>query len=508
MVELSLAQTVGVAAGRNWFPLVEISMQGLSNAATLWGSVEALAEGRITIIALVTGLSIIFAPALQIILLGWVLYYARSGRIAPGFRTRMRALEHLRPWSMLEVCLLGILIAIIATATPSAATDRYFHNFTAASPGGEFELEARSAANDASPRGVVPFAGDFQLTLRRTVDRTVIWTDSRPEFAQLIGGHVSESGWVVLWDGRDELIAVAPAGGETVGRLSIRDAVPESERLKYTFDSTAGWHWSWLSHWYFIEIENSPHFVLRTYWGRRLLMNLERGEDVAIAPDTAKLLDTAERGLVLSILATAVNEEWPMGLGQPHRTLWRTAQSNRDRAAAAAHLAGILKVHDAAPLLEAIEGSDSSARVEDPPPGVWPDRTGLQELPVTRAAQLSLRRLGAPLRGAAPMDAAWWDRMNGENTVRYFRISPGRTEAALNSIHPGISLDDVLRTIGPPDYRTRMEWQYDLEGDECTLVISHARDGEKVGGVRRAPAAWLDGDERDLDLAGVRRRLE
>ncbi|WP_017706742.1 paraquat-inducible protein A, partial [Pseudomonas syringae] len=25
----------------------------------------------------------------------------------------MRALEHLRPWSMLEVCMLGILVAII-----------------------------------------------------------------------------------------------------------------------------------------------------------------------------------------------------------------------------------------------------------------------------------------------------------------------------------------------------------------------------------------------------------
>ncbi|MEH6387869.1 paraquat-inducible protein A [Pseudomonas profundi] len=100
----------------NAFPIVEISMQGLSNEATLWASVEALAEGRITIIALVTGLSIIFAPALQIILLGWVLYHARGGRIAPGFRTCMRALEHLRPWSMLEVCLLGILIAIIKLA--------------------------------------------------------------------------------------------------------------------------------------------------------------------------------------------------------------------------------------------------------------------------------------------------------------------------------------------------------------------------------------------------------
>ena len=100
----------------NTFPIMGISMQGLSNDATLWSTVQALAEGRITLIALVTGLSIIFAPALQIILLAWVLVYARNGRMAPGFRICMRTLEHLRPWSMLEVCLLGILVAIIKLA--------------------------------------------------------------------------------------------------------------------------------------------------------------------------------------------------------------------------------------------------------------------------------------------------------------------------------------------------------------------------------------------------------
>ena len=97
----------------NAFPIIQIGLQGLSNEATLWGTVQALAHGQITSIALVAGLSIIFAPALQIIVLTWVLVHARSGRIAPGFSTCMRALEHLRPWSMLEVCLLGILVAII-----------------------------------------------------------------------------------------------------------------------------------------------------------------------------------------------------------------------------------------------------------------------------------------------------------------------------------------------------------------------------------------------------------
>lgn len=100
----------------NLFPVISISMQGLSNAATLWQSVQALAQGRITPIAVVAGLTIILVPMLQIVLLCWVLAFANAGRTAPGFKACMRTLEQLRPWSMLEVCLLGILVAIIKLA--------------------------------------------------------------------------------------------------------------------------------------------------------------------------------------------------------------------------------------------------------------------------------------------------------------------------------------------------------------------------------------------------------
>ncbi|MFJ4142519.1 paraquat-inducible protein A [Pseudomonas sp. NPDC089734] len=115
-IEQLLALTVAAAVlfmFANFFPVISISMKGLTNEVTLWQSVEALAQGRITLIALVAGLSIIFAPLLQITLLFWLLLHAHNGLIAPGFKTCMRALEHLRPWSMLEVCMLGILVAII-----------------------------------------------------------------------------------------------------------------------------------------------------------------------------------------------------------------------------------------------------------------------------------------------------------------------------------------------------------------------------------------------------------
>lgn len=112
---LSLTGAV-LLAFANAYPVMTISMKGLSNSATLWDSVMILSSGSITFIALVMALAIIIAPALQVALLTWVLGFALGGRRAPAFALCMRALEGLRPWSMLEVCLLGAMVAVIKLA--------------------------------------------------------------------------------------------------------------------------------------------------------------------------------------------------------------------------------------------------------------------------------------------------------------------------------------------------------------------------------------------------------
>jgi paraquat-inducible protein A len=55
----------------------------------------------------------VLVPFLQIVILIWVLFYARMGQRAPGFAQAMKMLNILRPWSMIEVCMLGILVAVI-----------------------------------------------------------------------------------------------------------------------------------------------------------------------------------------------------------------------------------------------------------------------------------------------------------------------------------------------------------------------------------------------------------
>ncbi|EJM59028.1 putative paraquat-inducible protein A [Pseudomonas sp. GM50] len=100
----------------NFYPVMSISLKGLKNSATLWDSVLALSQGPITFIALVAAISIIIAPLFQLVLLIWVLSFALGRRRSPGFKLCMRWLETLRPWSMLEVCLLGAMVAVFKLA--------------------------------------------------------------------------------------------------------------------------------------------------------------------------------------------------------------------------------------------------------------------------------------------------------------------------------------------------------------------------------------------------------
>ncbi|MCU7247161.1 paraquat-inducible protein A [Pseudomonas koreensis] len=100
----------------NFYPVMSISLKGLKNSATLWDSVLALSQGPITFMAMVAAISIIIAPAFQLVLLIWVLGFALTSRRSPAFKLCMRWLEALRPWSMLEVCLLGAMVAVFKLA--------------------------------------------------------------------------------------------------------------------------------------------------------------------------------------------------------------------------------------------------------------------------------------------------------------------------------------------------------------------------------------------------------
>ena len=109
---LTLAAAI-VFAIANVSPVIRIAVGGMHNEANLLEAISALSHGSALIVGLVAAATLFVVPLLQIVLLGWVLLFARAGRRAPGFGLAMRVLHWIRPWSMTEVFLLGVLVAIV-----------------------------------------------------------------------------------------------------------------------------------------------------------------------------------------------------------------------------------------------------------------------------------------------------------------------------------------------------------------------------------------------------------
>ncbi|MCP4906961.1 MAG: paraquat-inducible protein A [bacterium] len=118
-VEFTLALTMSAAilfVVANAYPFLSFEMQGQVTHTTLASGTAALWEqGRYAVAALVF-LTTILAPALQIGLLLYVVGPIHLAGRAPGAVVAFRWVERCRPWSMMEVFLIGILVALVKLA--------------------------------------------------------------------------------------------------------------------------------------------------------------------------------------------------------------------------------------------------------------------------------------------------------------------------------------------------------------------------------------------------------
>ncbi|HEY4177911.1 MAG TPA: paraquat-inducible protein A [Kofleriaceae bacterium] len=107
----------------NSFPLITLTSGGYKIEATLWRAIIASYDQDIPAVAVALATTLIVAPLLELGLLLWVLVPLNLNTRPFGFRTAMRLMHILRPWRMVEVFLLGVLVALVklgslATAVP------------------------------------------------------------------------------------------------------------------------------------------------------------------------------------------------------------------------------------------------------------------------------------------------------------------------------------------------------------------------------------------------------
>jgi paraquat-inducible protein A len=115
-IERTLALTLAASvlfAVANLFPFLSFEMRGRVTETTLATGVFDLWEQGVPAVALLVGFTAVAAPFAQLALLLYVLLPIRLGRIPWQMPRAFRLLRRLQPWSMMEVFLVGILVAVV-----------------------------------------------------------------------------------------------------------------------------------------------------------------------------------------------------------------------------------------------------------------------------------------------------------------------------------------------------------------------------------------------------------
>lgn len=104
----------------NIYPIVGLEVQGTHNSSTLFGAVKSLWEEGARLVAALVFVTTIFVPAAELIGLTWVLVALRRGARGWGGVPMLHFIESVKPWGMVEVFVLGVLVSLVKLAHVAA----------------------------------------------------------------------------------------------------------------------------------------------------------------------------------------------------------------------------------------------------------------------------------------------------------------------------------------------------------------------------------------------------
>ena len=97
----------------NTFPIVSFKIIEAHREATIIGSVKILLESGRIFTGLLVFATALFMPLLDLSILLYLLWPRPPHITLPGFAPLLRLLQTLRPWGMIEVLMLGLIVAIV-----------------------------------------------------------------------------------------------------------------------------------------------------------------------------------------------------------------------------------------------------------------------------------------------------------------------------------------------------------------------------------------------------------
>jgi paraquat-inducible protein A len=110
----------------NVFPILGLEAQGVRRSATLIGAVSSLWDEGARAVAALVFFTAILVPAAELVGITWVLLALRRGARGWGAVPMLHFIESVKPWGMVEVFVLGVLVSLVklahvATVEPGAA---------------------------------------------------------------------------------------------------------------------------------------------------------------------------------------------------------------------------------------------------------------------------------------------------------------------------------------------------------------------------------------------------
>ena len=115
--------TLGIANG---FPIVELQTNGFSTRTTLIGAVGHLWGDGEPLVAAIVLASTVVLPLLEVLAMLWLIVPMCRGRRPQYYAPVLRTIQAIRPWCMIEVFMLGVLVTLVklsdlARVIPEAA---------------------------------------------------------------------------------------------------------------------------------------------------------------------------------------------------------------------------------------------------------------------------------------------------------------------------------------------------------------------------------------------------
>lgn len=95
------------------FPLFVMRAQGMTQELTIIRAVTAFWQSDLYLISILLALNLLILPAMELVIVGWILFTLQLKWRAQPALNLFRYLREFKPWGMLEVFMLGTIVAIV-----------------------------------------------------------------------------------------------------------------------------------------------------------------------------------------------------------------------------------------------------------------------------------------------------------------------------------------------------------------------------------------------------------